>query len=294
MSRSRWFLLVTLPIALGGVTIAAIVVIATSYSDSNHRWTAIAAILTGAALLAALVGLPIALYQLFAVERDIQQLNLVPSMHYNQLRGLLEDAQIQIGRQVPMDFGDQVGGISLFREAFFAHYPDLSKPFEEWDAAAGRIQAALASFAQELVRNADDLGVQRPLYDPDQIFLQLLQRRRPRLHLTLEEWPEDLPIRGHTDGNIDFAGILLRRPLLLDGHGGARVFTPDEVREYVEPLRDLCQAARESPQVREIADAQDEVTRLAPVLRDKIMLHVVTDTITVSRQCPICRRNLGL
>lgn len=127
LSRSRKGALVVLPVMLAIATTTAIVVISESYHDSNHRWTAIAAVLAGSALLAALDGLPIALFRLFVVERDIAQLDLVHSMHYAQLRGMLEGSQLALGRQARFEFGDQPDGRQLFRDAFFGHFPELSK-----------------------------------------------------------------------------------------------------------------------------------------------------------------------
>jgi hypothetical protein len=39
--------------------------------DAPLRWTAVAAVLTGAALLVAVIGLPLAIYQLVALDRDL-------------------------------------------------------------------------------------------------------------------------------------------------------------------------------------------------------------------------------
>ena len=83
LTTRRKLVLVSLPLAL--VTAWALVLVSLSYKDSLHRWTADVAILTAAALLAALVGLPIALCQLFAVERDLARLALIPPRHFGQL-----------------------------------------------------------------------------------------------------------------------------------------------------------------------------------------------------------------
>ena len=42
-----------------------------TFHDATLRWTAIAAVLTAAALLVAVIGLPLALYQLVALDRDL-------------------------------------------------------------------------------------------------------------------------------------------------------------------------------------------------------------------------------
>jgi len=46
------------------------------YSSAATRWTAVASVFAGAALFLALVGLPIAFRQLFALERDLARLSV--------------------------------------------------------------------------------------------------------------------------------------------------------------------------------------------------------------------------
>jgi hypothetical protein len=294
LSTSRKVALVVLPAVLALATTAAILVISESYHDSNHRWTAIAAVLTGSALLAALVGLPIALFQLFVVERDIARLSLVPAMHYEQLRGMLERSQITVGQQVRFEFGDPPDGRQLFLDAFFAHFPELSKPFAEWDAAVARVEAARASFAAALERAADDAGVQTPMYDRTSILQRLKERTPPRLHLMLEEWPEDsVPVEGSVVGTVDVAGIRTDLPPWTANYGTTLPLGPGKLKGLVKPLVDLCNTARQLPEVRAVAEAQDHLTQLIPALSDEIKLHFVAETIPVAQQCPVCQRNLG-
>jgi hypothetical protein len=56
---------------------------------------------------------------------------------------------------------------------------------------------------------------------------------------------------------------------------------------------DLCDAERQLPEVRAVAKAQDDLTRVIPALSDEIKLHFMTETMPVARQCPVCQRNLG-
>ena len=46
-----------------------------TFHDATLRWTAIAAVLTAAALLVAAIGLPLAVYQLVALDRDLVRPN---------------------------------------------------------------------------------------------------------------------------------------------------------------------------------------------------------------------------
>ncbi len=276
-----------LPIALLLATVGAVVIVSKSYTDSIHRWTAIGAILTGAALLAAVVGLPIALYQLFAVERDLAQLRLVPPGHFDQLRSLLESCQHSILRQVRIDFGDPRGGRKLFRVAFFAHFPQLKRPIEGWDAAVGRVESARASFANALEREADAAGVRQPRYDRDAILNRLKERSPPSLYLLLEEWPHGpVPVKGSQDGSVEVAGI--RTTISV-----TRILTEDELEAMVRPIVELCEAARTLPEVKEVRVAQDALAKRMQPLMDGLKLYRATETVPIAERCPICRRNLA-
>ena len=46
-----------------------------TFDDATLRWTAITAVLTAAALLVAVIGLPLAVYQLVALDRDLVRPN---------------------------------------------------------------------------------------------------------------------------------------------------------------------------------------------------------------------------
>jgi hypothetical protein len=81
LSGRRRLALVGLPSLLVAGTAYLIVRVVSSYHEAATRWTAIAAILGGAALAAALIGLPIALAQLFLVERDLASLTRPGAAH---------------------------------------------------------------------------------------------------------------------------------------------------------------------------------------------------------------------
>ncbi len=149
-----------------------------NYHDSLHRWTADAAILTGAGLLAALVGLPIALYQLFAVERDLARLAPISARHFGQLHAALEQSIQTLYQQIELSFDDPGGGRQLYREMFFAHFPELTDDFADWDKAVERLRSARASFAQELERVADRLDVNTEIYDRTAILRALQELTR--------------------------------------------------------------------------------------------------------------------
>ncbi len=289
LTTPRRLALVLLPVALFLLTAGAILLVSLSYSDSILRWTADAAILTGAAFLAAVVGLPIALYQLFAVERDIARLALVPPIHYEWLRGALQASHQTLYNQAAHGFGDQPGGRQLYREAFFAHFPALTDDFAAWDSAVGRVQSARVSFAEELERVADEVGVDSTTYDRAAILRALNELSRPSLHLALEGWPEGVvPVTGSVDGTVDVAGIRTSVP-----RPDSRLLDEDELRALAKPVLDLCGKARELPDVENIAHAQDALVGMIEPLADKVKLYAATETIPVATGCPICKLNVG-
>jgi len=63
------------------VVVWLVVSVTDTYPDPATRWTAIAAVPAGAALLAALIGLLTALAQLFLVERDLASLTTPGAAH---------------------------------------------------------------------------------------------------------------------------------------------------------------------------------------------------------------------
>ena len=287
LSTRRKLALVGLPLTLALVTMAAIVLVSVSYRDSLHRWTADAAILTGAAMLAALVGLPIALFQLFAVERDLARLALIPARHFGQLHAALEQSIQTLYKQGKLIFHDPIRGRPLSREMFFAHFPELSDDFADWDQAVERVRSARASFEHELERAADRVGVNAETYDRTAILQAFQEPTRPSLHLKLEEWPEDVvPVSGSVDGSIDVAGI---RTTIST----ARTLTEPELRSLVQPLIDLCAEARNLPDVQNIARGQDALTAKIQPLADELRLYLARETIPVAASCPICQVNVG-
>lgn len=287
LSTRRKFALVGLPLVLALITGAAIVLVTVSYGDSLHRWTADAAILTAAGLLTALVGLPIALFQLFAVERDLARLALIPVRHFGQLHAALERSIQTLYQQIKLDFNDPPDGRQLYREMFFAHFPELSDDFVDWDQAVERVQSARVSFAQELERVADRLGVDAETYDRPAMLQALQDVARPSLHLKLEEWRGDtVPVSGSVDGSVDVAGI-------RTNISTSRTLTEPELRLLVHPLIDLCAEARNLPDVQNIAHAQDALTAKIQPLADGLKLYLARETIPVAANCPICQVNVG-
>jgi hypothetical protein len=213
---------------------------------------------------------------------------LVPPMHYDTLRGLLESCRLMIGRQVRFEFGDPPDGRPLIRDAFFAHFSELAHHVARWDEAVKRVEEARGAFASALEAAADAVGVNSSTYDRTSILERLQERTRPSLHLLLEEWPPGaLPVKGSVDGSVEVAGIRTNVEL-----AGKELVSDHELRELVRPLRDLCDAARRLPEVKDVAKAQDDLNRLMPVFSDELKLHLVTETIAVEGACPICQRNL--
>ena len=214
---------------------------------------------------------------------------LVPPMHYETLRGLLESCQLMIGRQVRCEFGDPPNGRQLHRDAFFAHFPELAEPVSKWDTAVTRVEKARENFATALERTADAAGVNPTTYARPSILQCLQERTRPSLHLMLEEWPQgDVPIKGSIDGSIEVAGIRTNVRLADE-----ELLGEEELRELVRPLIGLCDAARRLPEVTALAKAQDDLNQFMPAFSDEIKLHLVTEAIVVVEGCPICRRNLA-
>ena len=287
LSTRRKLALVVLPVTLALITAGVLVLVSLSYGDSLHRWTADAAILTGAALLAALVGLPIALYQLFAVERDLARLALIPVRHFEQLRAALERSIQTLGQQEKLNLDDPRGGRPLYREMFFAHFPELSDDFADWDQAVERVRSARASFAQELERVADRVGVTAKIYDRAGVLQALQELTRPSLHLKLEEWRGDtVPVSGSVDGSVNVAGIRTNISTL-------QTLTEPELRSLVQPLIDVCTEARYLPGVLNIAQAQDALTAKIQPFADELKLYLARETIPVAASCPICQVNVG-
>lgn len=60
-----------MPVAVVFGTAIFVWVFTHGYRDSNHRWAAVGAILAGSAAVVGVIGLPFAIYQLAAVERDL-------------------------------------------------------------------------------------------------------------------------------------------------------------------------------------------------------------------------------
>ena len=294
LTTRRKLLLFGLPIALVVATTVILVHLATGYKhDSATKWTAIAAVLAGAGLAAALVGLPVGLFQLFAVERDLARLRLVSEGHLQDLAQLLINARDATNRDMQLQLGDPPAGRQLYREAFMAHFPDLAKPFTEWDRAVERVQAALAAFAKAVERTADETGIVPDRYDRAAVVQQLQQRMPPSLHLALEEWPDRAPVEAWANGRVAFAGVVVDLKLPTDAYGAATALPEDELNRQIQPLIDLCERVRQLPEVEKLAEAQDQLTAMRDPLRDEIRLYQVTQMFPISEACPICRRNLG-
>jgi hypothetical protein len=294
LTTRRKVLLFGLPIALVLATTVILVHLATGYKhDAATKWTAIAAVLAGAALAAAVVGLPVGLFQLFAVERDLARLRLVSEGHLQELGQLLINARDAINRDMRLQLGDPPAGRQLYRDAFNAHFPDLAKPFFEWDRAVECVEAALAAFAQAVERTADETGIIPDRYDRAAIVQQLRQRMPPGLHLALEEWPDRVPVEAWANGKVAFAGVVVDLKLPTDAYGGTTALSEDELNRQIQPLIDLCERVRQLPEVEMLAEVQDELTAMRDPLRDEVRLYQVTETFPISEACPICRRNLG-
>ena len=113
---------------------------------------------------------------------------------------------------------------------------------------------------------------------------------RPEYAQLWREWPEEVvPVRGSVDGSVEIAGIRTNVRLA----GPRPMLSEEELRSLVRPLIDLCVAARELPEVQDIARAQDALTALIQPLADKLALYLATETFPVSASCPICRVNVG-
>src|ERR1039458_4120946 len=94
LNRLRHFLLWLIPIAVGLATVIIVWTLADSYpNDAATRWTAIGVVLAGGALLIALFGLPVAISQLFAVRRDLDQITGISDLE-RQLIGLIEEGAL--------------------------------------------------------------------------------------------------------------------------------------------------------------------------------------------------------
>ncbi len=291
LTLSRRTALIVLPLLLAVVTAVVVVAIAGHYRDPAVRWTAIGAVFTAAALLVALVGLPIALFQLFAVQQDLSRLALVPPGHLDQLKGLLIGCHQAVNRQVVMTF-DTADHSHLFHDAFFAHFPDLSSTIGNWDAAVENVTAARDAFAAALEKIADEEDV-GDLYEREAILNRLQERDRPSLHLLLENWPAEVPVEATTN-RVIVAGQQTELRWATDQWGAEIPRTTEEIKEAMTPLIRLCERARGLPVVKAVADTQDILTDLIPPTRNALTLWNVTETFPVDSQCPICQRNLGL
>jgi hypothetical protein len=87
------------------------------YKDRALKWTAIAGVFGGAAVLAAAIGVPIALTQLFALERDLSRSNhLVERLKSFRLEGLALNKQLRAGN-IPWgaaDVNHWIDGVASF------------------------------------------------------------------------------------------------------------------------------------------------------------------------------------
>jgi hypothetical protein len=94
LNRWQHALLWVIPIAVGAATVVVVWILADSYArDTATRWTAIGAVLVGAALLIALFGLPVAISQLFAVKRDLDLITGISNVE-RELIGHIEEGAL--------------------------------------------------------------------------------------------------------------------------------------------------------------------------------------------------------
>lgn len=242
LTRRRKAALVIAPAVLAALVIAAVVVILVTLHGAILRWTALAGTFTAAALLAALFGLPVALYQLFVVQVDLSRLVPVPEGHVLQLRNLLDGCQMAVGGQRPMNFGDAPDQPPIYRDAFFAHFPDLPAVFTNWDRAAEAAADARQQFAVAIAEIADEEQIGGDTYDRATILEALEGRTPPALHLTLEEWAEDPPVESGAAGQVVVAGRVINVAPIEDEIYGQRPRRESELQELLPPLVRLCRA----------------------------------------------------
>jgi hypothetical protein len=132
------------------------------------------------------------------------------------------------------------------------------------------------------VAKADELGIEPPTYDREVILRALSERTRPSLHLALEEWNPDVPVRGYDDGRVEFAGVLTKVP---------KPVAPAHLEKLLGPLTELCMCARQLHEVERIARTQDGLTALIQPFLDELRLELFVDGIRVAADCPVCQRN---
>ena len=93
-----------------------------TFDDATLRWTAITAVLTAAALLVAVIGLPLAVYQLVALDRDL--------VRPNQLRTRLVEYR-RVGQAIRSRFG-------------LDSYDDVARDVRSWaDGVSAFIESEL-------------------------------------------------------------------------------------------------------------------------------------------------------
>jgi len=130
MNQLRHGLLWALPSAVGVATVIILCVLSNSYPhDAATRWTAIGAVLAGAALVIALLGLPVAISQLFAVKRDLDQITGISDVE-RELIGKIEEGAIIALSMHDMEEGHLLDFVS--RGLTVGTYPDWVENVEQF------------------------------------------------------------------------------------------------------------------------------------------------------------------
>lgn len=254
-------------------------------NNSATEWTALGVVVGVTTLMAALLGLPLAIAQLSVVERELSRLLPVPAMHYQALRGMLDQCRMSVHRQALISFGDAAGGLELNRRAFDAHFTELVPLVVDWNEAVADVAAALQAFELAITKAADEHGVVDPPFAREDILNNLQVRYGPSLHLAVEDWGPN-PVTPIGNGQIGVAGITTR---IRDA---PPELTEDDLRQLASPVINLCDAVRHLPEIGQVAEAQDALTnRIRPFI-DAIALVAAAESVALNPECPICQRNL--
>jgi hypothetical protein len=90
-----WLIVVAVvAVVIAVLTIAVGLLLTDGYHDSAHRWVAWAGILAGTTVVVALLGLPVALYQLATVRRDLNRVTRATEFEKVLNANLLEGVEL--------------------------------------------------------------------------------------------------------------------------------------------------------------------------------------------------------